>query len=191
MNMSFNELEAPRVKPSLILRDAQPEEFGAASEIIRAAYAEYASGMPTDRWERYIERSADVWSRTNEAELIVAEVEGHLLGAVTFYPEGSAYAGEGWPQGCPGIRLLAVVPDGRRNGIGHALIDECIRRARARGSAAVGLHTTERMAVAKAMYERIGFQRVPTHDFGASVLAYRLDLQPTLPAEASQQPPAA
>jgi GNAT superfamily N-acetyltransferase len=150
------------------------------SAIIRAAYAEYASGMPADRWARYIDRSADVWSRMNDAELILAEVEGQLLGTVTFYPEGSAYAGEDWPKGWPGIRLLAVVPEGRGQGIGHALIDECIRRARARGAAAVGLHTTEQMAVAKAMYERMGFVRVPTYDFGLEVLAYRLDLQPAL-----------
>jgi hypothetical protein len=37
------------------------------------------------------------------------------------------------------------------------LTEECIRRARARGARAVGLHTTTFMAVARAMYERSGW----------------------------------
>ena len=166
--------------PQLVLRNARPEEFSAVSAIIRAAYAEYESAMPPERWERYLSRASDVWSRREGTELIVAEVGGQLLGTVTFYPDGSASTGEGWPENWAGIRLLGVAPEGRGRGIGHALVDECVRRARARGAAAIGLHTTERMAVAKAMYERMGFRRVQEFDFGPpdapTVLAYRLDL---------------
>jgi hypothetical protein len=44
------------------------------------------------------------------------------------------------------------------------------------------LHTTQLMAVARTMYERMGFTRVPEHDFspvpGFHVMAYRLPLTP-------------
>ncbi|MEA2641923.1 MAG: hypothetical protein QOF51_3317 [Chloroflexota bacterium] len=174
----------------LVLRDARPEELDAVSAIIRAAYAEYASMMPADRWTAYIERATDVRSRAQLTDLIVAELDGRLLGSITYYPQGPASTDQHWPPGWVGLRLLAVTPEGRGLGIGRALMEECVRRGRAQGAMAVGLHTTERMAIGKAMYERMGFERVPASDFGGgggtTVLAYRLDL--TAPTVAIQGP---
>jgi ribosomal protein S18 acetylase RimI-like enzyme len=60
-------------------------------------------------------------------------------------------------------------------------MDECVRRCRERGIATIGLHTTETMDIARRMYERMGFVRVPEFDFhpapGVVVMAYRLDLK--------------
>lgn len=168
--------------PPLTIRGARPDELETTSAIIRAAYAEYAEAMPGGRWERYMRHAADVWSRREEAELIVAELEGRLVGTVTFYPDASRSGAGGWPEGWAGIRLLAVHPEARGWGIGRALTEECIARARAQGAAAVGLHTTELMAVAKAMYERMGFARVPDLDYrpssGSHALAYQFSLTP-------------
>ena len=44
-------------------------------------------------------------------------------------------------------------------------MDECLRRSRQLGAHTLGLHTTELMAVARGMYERMGFLRVPEYDF--------------------------
>jgi GNAT superfamily N-acetyltransferase len=164
----------------LILRDASPDEFDTVADVIRAAYREYSADMPEDRWERYIARSADVRSRVNESVLVIAEVDGRIVGTATYYPVGRAESAGGWPADWAGIRLLGVVPQARGSGIGRALIEECIQRASAEGATAVGLHTTERMQIAKAMYERMGFVLIPDSDFGPSdrptVLAYRYDL---------------
>ena len=60
------------------------------------------------------------------------------------------------------------------------LMAECLHRSRLRAASALGLHTTGLMAVARGIYERIGFVRVPEFDFqpepGVVVMAYRLDL---------------
>ena len=52
--------------------------------------------------------------------------------------------------------------------------------ARALGAPVVGLHTAHIMAVAQAMYERIGFTRYPENDFPITddfvVVAYTLPL---------------
>ena len=57
---------------------------------------------------------------------------------------------------------------------------DCLRRARADGATTLGLHTTQLMNVAREMYERMGFQRVPEYDFhptpSMTVMAYRLEL---------------
>jgi ribosomal protein S18 acetylase RimI-like enzyme len=165
-----------------VLRDAVPADLPAASALLREAYAEYVMDVPPERRQAasaYLADVADVWSRVDASELVVAEVDGRLAGAVTFYPPGSP-EGEGWPQDWAAIRMLGVSPAQRGRGIGRMLTEECLRRARARGAPVLGLHTTESMAVAKAMYERMGFVRVPGYDFHPSpsvdVIAYRLDL---------------
>ncbi len=75
---------------------------------------------------------------------------------------------------------MAVRPDARGLGIGKALMDECLRRCRQLAVPTLGLHTTELMNVARQMYERMGFVRVPEYDFqqgsGMVIMAYRLDL---------------
>jgi len=75
---------------------------------------------------------------------------------------------------------LAVLPAARGLGIGGALIEECLRRARESGATTLALHTTEWMTVARAMYERMGFLRAPEFDFyprsGVVGLGYRHDL---------------
>jgi GNAT superfamily N-acetyltransferase len=113
-------------------------------------------------------------------ELIVAESGGRIVGTVTFYPDATRVDGVGWPAGWAGIRLLGVVPKARGQGIGHALTEECLMRARRHGAAVIGLHTNDWMRVARDMYERRGFQRVPQFDFQpipeVTVIAYRLPL---------------
>ncbi len=80
----------------------------------------------------------------------------------------------------PEVRLLAVAPGIRGQGIGRALVEACIARARQSGASEIGLHTSDTMQSAKQLYERMGFVRVPADDFfpnGAElVMAYRLRL---------------
>jgi predicted N-acetyltransferase YhbS len=148
--------------------------------VIRAAYAEYAESRPSDRWDRYLAHAADVWSRLDQAQLLVAEVDGRVVGTITLYTPGSPAEAQGWPSSWAGLRLLGVQPGARGVGIGRALVEASIRRARALGASAVALHTTEMMAVARALYERMGFERIVEYDFharsGTHALAYRLDL---------------
>jgi ribosomal protein S18 acetylase RimI-like enzyme len=69
----------------------------------------------------------------------------------------------------------------RGRGIGQALMDECLRRARAGGATSIGLHTSDSLRAAVRMYERMGFERNPDEDFqppGAELVkAYRLRLK--------------
>jgi ribosomal protein S18 acetylase RimI-like enzyme len=161
----------------ITLRNAQSGEFKLVSRLLVAAYQQYEKSMPPDSWIWYRNDMSDVQSRMADSELIIAEIDNHIAGAVTLYPQG---ADNGWPEGWAGIRLLAVHPDYRGQGIGRALMEECIRRCRERGTKTLGLHTTELMKVAREMYERMGFKRTTEFDFHPTpdnvVYAYRLDL---------------
>ena len=165
---------------AIVLREARADELDAIGQTMVAAYQEFSPPDPPPEWLHYLDDVRDVRARLEDSTLIVAEDGARIVGAVTYYPDGSKGSAGGWPSSHAVFRLLAVHPDARGRGIGRLLTEECIRRARAAGVTAVGLHTTVLMSVARAMYERMGFVRAPALDFFPvpefRVMAYRLAL---------------
>jgi GNAT superfamily N-acetyltransferase len=91
-------------------------------------------------------------------ELIVAELQSKLAGAVAYFGPNSqkaAFFDQRWPI----IRMLVVDPAFRGKGIGQALSDACIARARRDGSPIIALHTSPIMSVALPMYLKMGFAK--------------------------------
>jgi GNAT superfamily N-acetyltransferase len=119
-------------------------------------------------------------------EQIVAEQEEAIVGTVLLYPAGTDFStpdGASVTREWPEVRLLAVAPEARDQGIGTALMQTCIRRARQSGTSALTLHTTDMMQVAMHMYKHMGFVRAPEIDFRPDedvlVKGYRLSLDDT------------
>jgi ribosomal protein S18 acetylase RimI-like enzyme len=166
---------------SVIVRDARVEERDGIAELTRAAYAEYAAVMAPAAWAGLANAIETALSTSEPVERIVAELDGRLVGSVMLYSAASdAYAGLIARANLPEVRMLAVAADARGLGIGDALMQECVLRARRAGAAQLGLHTSASMRAAIQLYERMGFLRAPEFDFrpdGAElVTAYRLDL---------------
>ncbi|MFA5891728.1 MAG: GNAT family N-acetyltransferase [Actinomycetota bacterium] len=173
------------ITEGVAVRDARTDELDAVARLLTAAYREYRPGPDTPEdlrgeFAAYENDIVDVRARLADSVLIVAEQGGRLAGSVTYYPPRPTGTGENWPPGWAGIRLLGVSPEARGRGIGRALTEECVARARGVGASTIGLHTTSLMVTARGMYERMGFRRVPEHDFLVTddfiVMAYRLDL---------------
>lgn len=78
------------------------------------------------------------------------------------------------------IRALAVAPGARGRGVGRALLRAVLERAAGGGTRHLVLLTQPDMAVARRMYEREGFRRLPERDWspvpGTDLLAYGLRL---------------
>jgi ribosomal protein S18 acetylase RimI-like enzyme len=163
------------------LRDARDEDLAAVRALTLQAYAEYAKVMEPSAWaglEQAVRRTVESES---DAERIVAEHEGRIVGSVMLFPPStSTYGGSVEAPPWPELRLLAVSPEVRGMGVGRLLVDECVRRAQASGATELGLHTSKSMETAIGMYRRMGFVRAPEHDFqpeGAErVEGYRLRL---------------
>jgi GNAT superfamily N-acetyltransferase len=106
-------------------------------------------------------------------EVIIAEFQGAFAGAVAYFGPNSqkaAFFDQRWPI----IRMLVVDPAFRGKGIGRALSDACIARARRDGSPIIALHTSPIMSVALPMHLKMGF--VKAHDappiFGVAYAVY-------------------
>lgn len=164
------------------IRDAQVDEMDAILELTLAAYDEFGTTMPAVNWRGLRQTIVNTLKAPGEADVIVAEMGNEIVGSVLLFPGDSDAYGSGRVEGVglPELRLLAVKPSARGQGIGTILMEECIHRARSSGAAALGLHTGDSMVVALPMYERRGFVRTPALDFdvpeGELVKAYRLDL---------------
>lgn len=162
----------------LTIRNATPADFAAVGAITVAAYR--ADGQ-LEAGHGYEHVLANVGDRASDGEIIVAADAdtGEVLGAVTFVLPTSRYA-EMAVDGEGEFRMLAVAPTAQRRGIGAALAQACLDRARRHGCTAVVICTRDFALGAQRMYARLGFVRTPDRDFspvpGVSLLALRCDL---------------
>jgi GNAT superfamily N-acetyltransferase len=168
--------------PSFTIRDARPDEHAAIHDLTRRAYAQYATIMDATTWAGLSNAIDAGLSSGQQMERIVALDGNTLVGsALLFPPSDDAYKGLGVRVTAPEVRLVAVDPPARGRGVARALMDECIRRARASGASEIGLHTSRSMQAAIKMYEAMGFVRAPENDFQPPgterVVGYRLSLR--------------
>ncbi len=81
----------------------------------------------------------------------VAEKDGVNVGSVVLVKESAAVAK---------LRLLLVEPAARGLGIGKRFVEECARFAREAGYNKILLWTQSELLVARAIYQRAGFQKI-------------------------------
>lgn len=142
-------------------RLAGPSDLDRVSELTVGAYVDEGLLSGDDG---YVEELRDVPARVRGAEVWVAELDGHVIGAVTFCPPGSAFrelGGDGQGQ----FRMLAVDPAARGRGAARALVERCIERSRELGLAEVVLCSMPTMTSAHRLYVSMGFRRDESLDW--------------------------
>jgi len=146
-------------EPAVVLvREATLAEHAQAATVTVEGYREYASQMSPEAWAEYERDLSDIKGRAVKGVILVAEVDGVIAAALSYF--GAGRIESDWlPADWAYFRALAVLPGYRGRGIARALTMASIARARSEGAAALALHTTEGMPVARAMYERMGFVR--------------------------------
>lgn len=140
-----------------------------AFEQYRGVYSDWAT------LEQAVSRMSGL---TGDAELLVAEEAGRIVGAVAYCPPFSEPRAGFFEPHWPLIRMLVVAPEARGRGVGRSLTEACIERALRDGAASIALHTSPAMEIALSLYLRMGFRlerRVPDR-FGVPYAVYLLDL---------------
>jgi ribosomal protein S18 acetylase RimI-like enzyme len=144
----------------ITVRIASADEYARVGELTVAAYR----ALAVDHlFGGYDQRILDTATRAREADVLVAVLDGRVVGAVTYVGDSSSEWSEWTEPGEAQFRLLAVDPAAHGQGAGAALVRTCMERAAAAGSTIV-IHTTPWMKIAQAMYERFGFVRRPDRD---------------------------
>jgi ribosomal protein S18 acetylase RimI-like enzyme len=152
------------------------DEADEAGRIVSTAY--FSDGFEE---EDYRPTLLDGRARARDALLLVAvDAEERLVGSVTYVEPGQRFAEVCGPDEAE-FRMLGVDPSAQRRGVGQALVQACIDRARQDGRTALVMCTEIRMQTAQRMYEQIGFRRIPERDWlpneTITLLAYRLELE--------------
>jgi ribosomal protein S18 acetylase RimI-like enzyme len=140
------------------------DEAGAVAALLVAANEEHLAQFPPAVADAYRTELLDVAGRPGPLETLVLHVDGRLAGSVTFVADAQEDT-HPWPAGGSVLRFLAVQPADRGQRLGERLARVCVDLARAHSSAFLALHTAPSMHAARRVYEQLGFERAPEHDF--------------------------
>ena len=151
---------------SFIVRVAEPAEYAEAGRVTADAYRiddllRRTDGVIDTAYEAEL---TDAGRRAREAELLVAVDDGQVLGTVTWCPPTSPWRELATSQtkrsfGCSRWPRLDAVA-----GVGRALVEACLDRARAAGMREVLLSSLPQMTAAHALYREFGFVPRPELD---------------------------
>jgi ribosomal protein S18 acetylase RimI-like enzyme len=166
------------VSEDVVIRLAEPREYAAAGSVCVSAYVDDGLIGPD---HGYVDRLLDAADRAVEAELWVADLDGEIVGTVTFCPPGSTYR-ETASDGEGEFRMLAVAKHARGRSVGRLLVERCVERCREFGCEQIVLCTMPEMESAQRLYTALGFARDDTLDWspvpGVQLIGFRADVPP-------------
>jgi ribosomal protein S18 acetylase RimI-like enzyme len=139
-----------------IVRHFQPSDRDDVTRVACAAFAQYQHAYQD--WPSFRERLARMADLAGQADLMVAEFDGQVAGAVAHVGPGKPRSST-FPDDWSVIRMLVVDPAFRGRGIAQQLVAACLRCAVRDGAPVVGLHTSPIMATALRLYTCLGFTR--------------------------------
>lgn len=110
------------------------------------------------------------WGRPGDTA-VIALVDGFPVGAAWYRLFRTSEPGFGFVDERTPELSVAVVPNARGKGVGGALLDALLERARAAGHVAVSLSVDRENAGAIHVYEEHGFERASEDDDSVTMLA--------------------
>ena len=165
-----------RAPSEMIVRNAVEADDSIIGELLVQAYlTQFAKKLPDVSYSA--ERLADLRNqsaRRASASVLVAELDGRIVGTLTLYP-GGAPNSKAWIAGAADLRLLAIDPEFQGRGLSGKLLDAAEALARKWGVPAICLHTRQGASGIARLYHARGYVRDEAGD---------LDHRPSLYLEA-------
>ncbi|OPH58975.1 hypothetical protein BC351_21805 [Paenibacillus ferrarius] len=146
----------------------------AAKEDIRASESEQLIRELSEELGRLYDSDGTAGFQASDVEVprsafIVARSEGHPVGCGALRPINETTVE---------VKRMYTRPDFRRKGVAQAILAEAERLALEYGYTSIKLQTGPKQPEAAALYERVGYYRVPIYSGNWDlVLAYQKDLQ--------------
>src|SRR5262249_20754015 len=134
------------------IRTARDSDRVAAGLVLQRSFAEYEREYP--EWGPLLRAGNPMEKAAPEGELLVAEMDGEIVGCVVYVPPGRS-RNPVFEKEWAALRYMAVDPACRGQGISRALAEECARRTARDGAKSLALFTSPAMKIAIAMYKRM------------------------------------
>jgi ribosomal protein S18 acetylase RimI-like enzyme len=138
-----------------ILPAKSAADLTAAATLFRA----YAASLPIDLayqgFEAELAALPGKYAPPSGALLLARRADGEAIGCVALRPIE--------PEGCSEMKRLFVSPEGRRLGLGRALVAAILSEAARIGYREIRLDTLSSMTEALALYRNAGFEPVPPY----------------------------
>ncbi len=117
-------------------------------ETLRALWAEFTEEVPEPPFLEESWEEEGIEKHVREGTVLLAEEDGSVIG----FADAEVHSARlGW------LHTLYVRPEARRRGVTKALLRELSTAFRRRGIDHLGLEVTNTNALARAVYERLGF----------------------------------
>lgn len=164
---------------STTVRPITEDDYDAVARITADAYL--GAGYFDSAEYPYMKQIMRVGERAAAAPMIVAERDGVVIGSATLAVYGDVWADIALEDELE-FRLLVVDPAVQRSGAGRKMVEWILEHARGlEGIRAVSLTTGDDWHTAHALYQKLGFTRVPARDWpipenGKMLRVYRMAL---------------
>ena len=147
--------------PSLKIRTCTQEDIGILTETIRKAFRDVAErfGLTPDNAPRHPSHCTNNWIKYDmERGVIyfVLEIENKVVGCVACEKASSNVCY---------LERLAVLPEHRQKGIGKALVNHVLSKAKTLGADCVSIGIIDEHTELKNWYKKIGFVEGETRNF--------------------------
>jgi len=147
MNVTLNHLPS-----NILIRNIQPSDNPELAVIVRNTLTEFGANVPGTV---YFDPTTDALFelfQTSKSAYFIAEMDGKLLGGGGIYPT------EGLPEDTCELVKMYLLPEARGIGLGHTLIERCLKTAVEQRFHQVYLESLPELHLALKVYEKFGFE---------------------------------
>lgn len=141
----------------LIVRDFVEADAAAFRDLNLAWVEKYFTVEPEDRAQL---DDAQTHILDRGGAILIAELEGDVVGTAGLVP--------GHEAGVLELIKMSARSDVQGRGIGRALMDASVAKARAMGASKIWLETNTKLAAALALYRKAGFRELSGDELSAS-----------------------
>ena len=161
---------------ALVVRRGGAQDLRFLRDMLHHAYY-WKERAPEDTGPGPVALYVKAWGRPGDAAVIALDA-GFPVGAAWYRLFARERRGYGFVDERTPELAIAVVPNARGKGVGAALLEALLGRARAEGYETISLSVDRNNAGAIGLYERHGFERVGEEDDSVTMLAH-LQQRPT------------
>jgi ribosomal protein S18 acetylase RimI-like enzyme len=155
---------------ALVVRRGGAQDLRFLRDMLHHAYY-WKERAPEDTGPGPVALYVKAWGRPGDAAVIALEA-GFPVGAAWYRLFARDRRGYGFVDERTPELAIAVVPNARGKGVGAALLEALLDRARAEGYETISLSVDRNNAGAIGLYERHGFERLGEEDDSVTMLAH-------------------